>query len=447
MKAMSSRAVGVGVARWSVFLTIALGAAQAWAQLPTQLPGPPPVPLPAQPGPARPGAIPPGPGENYDPQGIRVGGFLLFPTLELTELFNDNVFATTTNRVSSFVTVIQPRLELRSNWNNHAVNLFAFGALGFYHGASGENFQDFSIGGNGRLDIQRNWYLFGGASFSRRHEERGTPNDQFGPEPNRYFDTQANLGYYQRFNRFFVRLEARWENFSYTNNRSLNIPGIVNNENRNRNEFIETLRVGYELLEGTEVWVQGGLNQRVYDSRFDNLGFERSSTGWEVVVGGTLDLGGITQVEGFAGFRTQDYRDARFGAIRGALFGLSATWNPLPPLFIRPYVRRSIEETNTAGSSGYWSTTFGVNADYRPRPNIRVNAGAAYGFDDYRLNNAVPGTPPRNDRILILEIGVQYRPTENFFIGPSYQYTNRDSNVAGLDFGRNIYMLRGGAQF
>lgn len=400
-----------------------------------------------QPAPSQPGTVQPGAGENYDPRGIRLGGFLLFPTLELVEMYNDNVFATTNNRIGRFITVVNPRVDLRSNWNNHALNLFATGAFGFYHGASAENFQDFSLGVNGRLDIQRNWNVYGGASFSRRHEERGTPNDFVGSEPNRFFDTVVNLGYYQKFNRFFVRLDGRWQNLAYTNNKTLNRPGVINNEKRNRNEFTESLRLGYEFLEGTEVWIQGGLNQRRYESQFDNLGFERSSAGWEVVVGATVNLGGITQLEGFGGFRAQDYRDARLGEIRGAMFGLSGTWNPYQPLFIKPYVKRTIEETNFGGYSGYWSTVLGVNVDYRFRPNVRVNAGAAYGFDDYRLNNAVPGTPARNDRVLVLEIGVQYRPTEQFFVGPTYQYTNRDSNVAGLDFGRNIFMLRGGAQF
>jgi hypothetical protein len=420
------------VVRCSTVVLVTIYASQASAQ---------------QPAPSRPGTAQPGPGENYDPPGIRLGGFLLFPTLELIEIYNDNIFATTNNRVGRFITVVNPRVDLRSNWNNHMLNLFATGSFGFYHGASAENFQDFSFGANGRLDIQRNWNVYGGASFSRRHEERGTPNDLVGREPNRFSDTAVNLGYYQKFNRFFVRLDGRWQNLAYTNNKTLNLAGIINNENRNRNEFTESLRLGYEFLEGTEVWIQGGLNQRRYESRFDNLGFERSSAGWEVVVGATVDLGGITQLEGFGGFRAQDYRDARLGEIRGAMFGLSGTWNPYQPLLIKPYVKRTIEETNFGGYSGYWSTVLGVNVDYRLRPNIRVNAGAAYGFDDYRLNNAVPGTPARNDRILALEIGVQYRPTENFFVGPTYQYTNRDSNLAGLDFGRNIFMLRGGAQF
>ena len=35
--------------------------------------------------------------EDYGPLGVRLGGFMLFPRLELEEAFNDNVFAVSSN--------------------------------------------------------------------------------------------------------------------------------------------------------------------------------------------------------------------------------------------------------------------------------------------------------------------------------------------------------------
>jgi hypothetical protein len=54
--------------------------------------------------------------------------------------------------------------------------------------------------------------------------------------------------------------------------------------------------------------------------------------------------------------------------------------------------------------------------------------------------------PSRNDDYIDFQIGLRYLPTENFFIGPSYQFTNRDSNLANTDFGRHIFSLRVGAR-
>src|SRR5438445_9413483 len=59
--------------------------------------------------------------ENYDPLGVPVGSFRLFPELELDEVYNDNIYASSPafGRVGSFVQVIKPTLDLRSDWNNH----------------------------------------------------------------------------------------------------------------------------------------------------------------------------------------------------------------------------------------------------------------------------------------------------------------------------------------
>src|SRR5262245_30166998 len=83
-------------------------ASQASAQIVPGSPGPPP------PREERPDVRPPAAreGENYDPIGVRMGSFRLFPLLELDEGFNDNVFAVpaSSGQTASFVQIIKPAL-------------------------------------------------------------------------------------------------------------------------------------------------------------------------------------------------------------------------------------------------------------------------------------------------------------------------------------------------
>ncbi len=397
----------------------------------------------------RPGTVAPAAAENYDPKGLPVGSFRLFPTLDLVEMYNDNIYATGA-KTGSFVSVIRPQLDLRSDWNNHMLNMLAYGAFGFYSANAGENYQDFGVGFNGRVDIQRNWNLFGGASIAGKHEERGSANAAFGGDATRYLQTSANLGYYQKINRFSARLEGAYQNYSFLNNKSLGTVGVVaNNQDRDRNEFAESLRLGYEFIEKYEVWIQGGMNQRLYNNQFDISGIERNSFGWEILGGATVDFGGITQIEAFAGYREQSYRDGRLGSLRGATFGLSGIWNPIVPLYIKPYVKRTIEETVFSAFSGFWSTSVGIDVDYKIRPNVQMTAGASYTRNEYTRNATAAGlaSTDRNDNILDLSIGVKYYPTENFYVGPVYQFTNRTSDFAGLNYDRHLIALRGGVLF
>ncbi len=93
--------------------------------------------------------------ENYDAQGVRAGSFLIFPELELGEEFNDNIYAAATGKTSSFIQLVKPSIEAKSQWSNHMLNFFARGALGFYSADGNQNFQDVSAGADGRLDIMR----------------------------------------------------------------------------------------------------------------------------------------------------------------------------------------------------------------------------------------------------------------------------------------------------
>src|SRR5690349_15798626 len=102
--------------------------------------------------------------ENYEAKGVRVGSFKLFAGLEADEVFNDNLYATPNSlgTVPTFVQLVNPTLELRSDWNNHMLNAYAKGGFGFYGvDSSLNNYQDASIGTDGRLDIQRDWNVYG----------------------------------------------------------------------------------------------------------------------------------------------------------------------------------------------------------------------------------------------------------------------------------------------
>lgn len=384
--------------------------------------------------------------ENYDARGVRLGSFLLFPALELDEAFNDNVFAASSGSgpTASFLQIIRPSAELRSTWSNHMLNVYARGNIGFYTNASTQNYQDVSLGADGRFDIQRNWNTYGGASFNRKHEDPGLPNTVSGPaNVTIYNQLTGSAGYYQKVNRLSGRAEFGVDNYNYFNNGLGVAQGVVPNSDRNRTELRESLRLGYEFLDGYEVWTRGSLNQRMYQTPVDATGFARNSNGWDVVGGITLNLGGLTTAEAFAGYLQQNYVNQGTPPLQGPQFGLLAYWNPQKELWIKPYVRRTVNEAAYVGDSGYLNTAMGFNANYNLRPNIRLNALADYTIADYQ---SFSSTNSRYDQYVTLGASAMYLPVPQFFIGPSYQYVYRSSNQGGLDYSQNVILLRLGAR-
>jgi len=386
--------------------------------------------------------------ENYDAKGVRLGGFKFFGTLEADEVFNDNINATSNaqGRQAAFIQLINPTLELKSDWNNHMLNAYAKGGFGLYSvNPSLNNYQDVSVGADGRLDIQRNWNVYGGGSWNRRHDEFGTPNTPtgIGLPVTVYNQTSANVGYFQAFNRFNVRLDARYDNYNYFDNGLGPAQGVIPNSDRNRNEWREALRFGYEFSPGYEVWVRGSLNQRRY-YQLDTFGLDRSSNGFDVVGGMIIDLGGITALEVFAGYLQQTYVSGQFSTISTPTFGLVGYWNPIRDLWVKPFIRRTVDDSAFTGSAAYLSTTGGLDVNYHVRPNVRLDAHADYAIADYSALSS--GGSNQYDQYVTLRAGLMYLPTANFFVGPVYQFITRSSNQFNGDYNQNMVMLRLGAR-
>ena len=386
--------------------------------------------------------------ETYDPKGVRLGGFKLFGTLEADEVFNDNIYATSnaTGKQAAFIQLINPTLELRSDWANHMLNAYAKGGFGFYSvDGARNNYQDISVGADGRLDIQRNWNVYGGASWNRRHDEFGTPNTPtgIGLPVTVYNQSTANVGYFQTFNRLNVRLDGRFDNYNFFNNGLGPTQGVIPNSDRNRNEFREALRFGYQFSPGYEIWVRGSLNQRQY-FQLDSSGLDRSSNGFDIVGGMIIDLGGITAVEIFAGYLQQTYVSGQFSTISTPTFGLIGYWNPIRGVWVKPFIRRTVDNSALQGTAAYINTSGGLDVNYHVLPNVRLDGHADYTVADYTALS--PGTSNQYDQYFTFRAGVQYLPTPNFYVGPTYQFIHRTSNQFNADYDQNVIMLRLGAR-
>src|SRR3546814_8720288 len=59
------------------------------------------------------------PREGLDPKGLDLGGFRLFPSLTVSETYEDNIFAEEDDEEADFITAIPGGALLRSEWTRH----------------------------------------------------------------------------------------------------------------------------------------------------------------------------------------------------------------------------------------------------------------------------------------------------------------------------------------
>jgi hypothetical protein len=376
---------------------------------------------------------------EYDPIGTRLGGFFLYPNVSVTEIYRDNINYTASGEKSDFLTVVSPNLNLRSNWNNHALNFAAGADVGRYISNSQEDFEDWRVATDGRLDILRDSNVKGGFKFAEQHEGRSSPDQTGAREPIIYRQFGPSLEYKQRFNRLRASIGGDYQIYDYDDG-SANNGAVLNMDDRDRKDMNGNIRLGYEIQPSYEAFVRGAVNQRNYDDALDDGGVNRDSSGWEVVAGLALDLGDVTFGNVFAGYMRQEFDDANLKSISGPSFGADLTWNPTRLTTVKGIASRTIEETTLSGAAGALSTRFGATVDHELLRNLILSANADY------VNNDYEGTS-REDDIINIGPSADYLLNRYLRLRLRYTHSMRESNSAGGDYNVNSVFLRLLAQY
>jgi len=372
---------------------------------------------------------------QYDPVGIRVGSFFVYPSFEFTELFDSNIFATSTNAKTDFVAILSPEIAVRSNWRRHELNFGARGDIGRYKSHQKENYEDFSTVINGRYDISRSTIVFAGFRFAQRHEDRGSPDDVGGKVPTTFLATELAGGAQHIFGRFTVRFDGTIRLLDFRDVAAAGPVELIDNDDRDRREHTGVLRLTYRVNPRLAVFAQGtGVYVR-YNEQLDNAGLRRSNVGFAVVGGVVFELTGKLVIEAFAGFSRRTYESSLLSTVSGPSGGLSLTWTPTGLTTVKLAVARSIEQTTLIGASGFFATQARASIDHELRRNIILNGFGSFQNDDYE------GTS-RNDNYIRAGLGATVLINRNLNMYGGYEFTRRISNVTGSGFVRHLVIFK-----
>jgi hypothetical protein len=388
------------------------------------------------------------PHPDYDPIGARLGGFLIFPSVDLSETYDSNIFAAKAPEVGDFFTDVQPAINVVSNFSRHALGFNANGEFKRYITHSSENVDNASATAGGRLDLLRDIYLLGGLQFRHAHEDRADPNSNPAQlTPTEYEVGGAGLGYVHERGRLAFRIDAAVNDYLYHN-----VParggGVVIESDRDRIELAAKPRVSYEIVPGYHAFVQVQGNARSYRLTHDQNGFNKNSSGYEVDAGTALDLGGIITGEVYAGYLAQNYQDSRLKPATGVGFGGNLLWNVTQLTSIRFTLSRSVQETVVTGAlgaaivdaSGDVVTAVGAALEHELRRNVLLTAGLSYTEDNFQGIS-------RTDNSYEADAGGRYLINRNLSAGLDLSYRKRDSNQTVNNYSREIVTARLRAQF
>ncbi len=364
---------------------------------------------------------------QFDPIGIRAGGFLIFPSVQVGTEYDSNAFATEKKREDDFALLVRPRITAVSQWSRHALNASLFGDFGFYKEFDENNYQDFGAAVNGRLDVTRDDKIFGNLSLARRHQGRESPEDIGVGDLVTYVDGLAALGYRKDFNLIYVSVGASVNRLDYSDENNFE-------DQRDRIEYGTDLRIGYKVSPRFNLFVQGDYTIVRYDLSPDKAGFDRDSKGFGVSAGVDVDITGILFGEASFGYIRRTYDDDDLDSVSGPGGLVRLTWNPTGLTSVILEGSSAVIETTQFGASSNLQTNAGVEVQHELLRNLILNGRLSFTRDDFQGID-------RTDHTFRIRAGARYLLNRNVSLDGSYEFATRDSDVAGGDYDRHLLRL------
>lgn len=380
---------------------------------------------------------------ELEPQGARLGGFLLYPKLGVEERFVDNIFSTDDDTQNDLITILHPSFRLNSNWNRHALNFSGTASVARHAKNGAEDYEDFRIGTNGRIDIVRDTFLTAAFSYSVSHEDRGSLDDVNGAEPTNFTVLLPTVGFSHRFGRFNLNTVGTLRRFDYDDVSAAG-GATINNDDRDRDEWEGVVRLGYEIIPEYEAFIRGSVKRVDYDTPSDGQTFNRDGNGFKIGAGTAIDFTGVVFGDVLAEYLYRDFDATAFDTITGPRLVGRITWNVTPLTSIKGALRAGIEETTVTQSgsfaSGSFDTQADVSIDHELLRNLLLGAKASIRNKDFKGID-------RTDNDIGFGISVKYMANRNFYLLAGYDHRRHDSDIDGEDFVINAFSIRLDLQF
>lgn len=312
-----------------------------------------------------------------DPTGIRLGSFLLRPSITQsvdTEITRSNGAKTRRDYLSTAI-----RGTLTSDWSRHALTVTGEGTFerNINGGTNGQR-PEANINADLRLDIANDTiaHITGGYSFTR--EDDYDPNAVGGAA------TQSGVNQFTAgasIERDFGKIRgtaaidltrALYTDAELANGTSLSM------KDRNRTGIDGRLRLGYELSPALIPFVEVATGHTFYDLRRDASGYARSSQSYATRAGVQFDLSEKLRGEIGAGYEIVDYDDSRLKSIDAFTVNGNATWSPQRGTNVDLGLRTTVQDSTSPGQSGWveYQLTGGVSHEMRDNLVARLTGGS-----------------------------------------------------------------------
>ena len=371
------------------------------------------------------------PRPDYDPLGLRFGGWLFYPEMTVAAEYDDNIFADESDRTDDFIFTATPAFRLQSDWNVHM--------LGLEGSVTGQKYADESDEDNieahgsafGRLDITSDDTLYGSATYRRETVARDDPEDD---DPgdltdlNRYI---GRAGYIHQFARLNLRLDTQAQRFDYLSS---------SDDDRDRNQLEVSTNISYALSPRITPFVAAGVKVKDFDSAVDDSGVDRDSQQYEAAIGARVLITDLLVGELAVGVEHSEFDERTFDPVTTPQIFGNLTWNPTELTSVILRVQRTEEPTTQSGASTRIRSAAGLRVEHELLRNLLVFGEVGYRNDEFEGID-------RTDHRFLAGLGGEFLLDRNFSFFAQYNFEDQVSDGSDNEFTRNVALIGVRAQY
>jgi hypothetical protein len=367
--------------------------------------------------------------DPYEPTGLRVGSFLLRPSLEVGYGSDSNPNRTQNGPSSNFTQVLGD-VQIKSEWTRHELGATLRGSYNAYASQSEVNRPTADTKVFGRYDMTRDLRFEGEGRFLLGTDNPGSPNLQAGLAKLPIYTTLgATAGVAQRFNRLDLAVKGSFDRSTYQNS-ELTDGTSVSNADRNYNQYRIQGRVSYEFNPGFKPFVEIDADKRIHDNPWSN----RDSDGLTPKAGITFELLRYLTGEVAAGYTSREYKSPTLEPIQGFVLDASLIWVASGLTTVTLTANSRVDESAQVGVSGALKRDVGLSVDHAFRRWLIGTVKVGYGQDDYVGLD-------RLDKRTSLGAIVTYKFSRDFWLKGEVRQEWMRSNVTSADYDATIFLI------
>jgi hypothetical protein len=370
---------------------------------------------------------------GYEAREVRLGSLILSPAVDVTSRYSDNVLALDADRIADASIVMQPSVQIRTDWTRRLISLSARGAFERFAKQTSENSEALDLSAYGVQEFGEAGRVRAIVGYREARESRESQNAfVLTGRPIRFSEIAGAIGASYRFARVQISGEAGITRANFANGR-LADGSILDQDYRDSNTF--RLRSRVEFAQSSALAYFGQVTRDNVNYRdAAPLGSTRNATTLELLGGVRFELPIAARGELGVGYVRANYADPGFRDFSGIAVNANLSLFPTQLTTVTLSARRSVNDSGISASRGYVATMADLRVDHELLRSLILSANARIEWNNF---NGID----RRDRRIEFGAGADYRMNRNFTV--RLRYDRFDLSSSGIDryksFARNRF--------